>query len=194
MKENLIQKRIETRNKLLALIDRTIQQGHWDSSLFYRNILKKLEAMRLHVVTTLGDQEEQENNNKVAVSKELTGYTRVYIMLYQMKGDCLESWANAVRTLPSYCVTRPIYQHEEHVQEIMRSKRGRSDAYVSLWVRKEDVVSDQVFSQDRYGHALINIREGSIKLENIIEFVHDGNHYEFIENQLVQKSGIGNAG
>ncbi len=187
MNENTTKKRTETRNKLLALIDRTINQGHWDSSLFYRNILKKLEEMRQYVLSTLGDKEQDLSHSEVAAVEEKTGYRRVYIMLYQIKGEYLETWVNAVKTLPGYCVTRPIYNQEEHVQEIMRSKRGKSDAYVSLWVKAEDIAAGNALSQDRFGHPLINIREGSIKLENMIEFVHDGNTYQFIENQLVKK-------
>jgi Dot/Icm secretion system protein IcmQ len=181
----------EARNKLLQAIDKAVQEGQWESSLFYKNMLKQLLVLRENLVTKLGDgfNEVASNEAKVvaAAAKQKDGYEKVYIGLYQSIGESLESWAATVRSLPEHAVGRPVYGVPEHIEEMVRVKNSRTEAYVVVWVKQTNILPHQLGLQlcDRFGHELLNLRAGSIQLEHIIEFVHDGKKYALINNQLL---------
>lgn len=177
----------EARDRLVTALDRAINEGQWEGSLFFRNILKRLHEIREYVVVELSDpQQDTEANVEIAnaISKQEQGYQKVYIAIYQAQGDRLAGWTNAVSKLSDYYISRPAYQIEDHVREMVNAKRSRNDAYVAVWVRQEDILGTNK-TQDRWGHELLTLREGSVKVENIIEFVHDNYRYSLMENKLV---------
>ncbi len=180
----------EARDILVNALDKVINKDGWDSSLFFRNTLKRLLELREYVITELSPPQEQILEDIAAMDgalKQEQGYKKVYIEIYQAQGDRLEGWINAVKKLGDYYVSRPAYQVEDHVRELITSKRSRNDAYVAVWIHQENILSMDKM-RDRLGHELLSLREGSIKVENIIEFVHDKNRYRLIENKLILNS------
>jgi Dot/Icm secretion system protein IcmQ len=176
----------EAKDILVNAIDKVITEGNWEGSLFFRNILKRLEKLREFVITELSDTEEQAAEDIVEQEnlKEQQGYKKVYIAIYQAKGEQLAGWFTAVKNLDEYYVSRPAYLHENHAQEMINAKRSRNDAYVAVWIHQDNILATDKM-HDKLGHELLTLREGSINVENIIEFVHDKNRYCFTENKLV---------
>ncbi|HVV69305.1 MAG TPA: Dot/Icm secretion system protein IcmQ [Gammaproteobacteria bacterium] len=177
----------EARDRLVNALDKAINEGQWEGSLFFRNILKRLHEIREYVVVELDDPEQDTEVNAElvnAINKQEQGYQKVYIAIYQAQGDRLAGWTNAVSKLCDYYISRPVYQKEDHVREMIFAKRSRNDAYVAIWVRQEDILGTNK-TQDRWGHELLILKEGSVKVENIIEFVHDNYRYSLMGNKLV---------
>lgn len=182
----------EVKNRLLTSIDKAIQEGRWDSGLFYKNVLKRLLKMREYVIDQLPD----ENETAVDVSSQdimlqhKEGYELVYVAIYQAEGNKLDRWLSVIRTLNERCMSRPVYPDEAQVQETMRSKRSRNHAYVVVWIKKTDIISSpngNIF-KDQLGHELVTLKDNSLKLNNIIEFVHDGRRYLFKEDRLLLRN------
>jgi Dot/Icm secretion system protein IcmQ len=177
----------EARDRLVSALDKAINEGSWEHSLFFRNILKRLHEIRGYVIAELSDAPEMSVVDTAAMDatlREEQGYRRAYIAIYQAHGDRLEGWTNAVSKIGDYYISRPAYLVEDHVREMVRAKRSRNDAYVAVWVHKEDILATNN-TQDRWGHELLVLREGSIKVENIIEFVQDNYRYSLIGNKLI---------
>lgn len=177
----------DIREKLVQILDGLIEHGRWDSSLFLRNLLKRLQQVRATIAEKLPPPMLQDSSLEGVVSKE--GYERVYIELYQSSCEDLTSWRRTIENLCEHFVSRPVYRLEEHVQELIRSKRSRTDAYVVVWVKRDDIMpsADGHPVVDRFGHEVVRLKEGSVKIENIIEFVHDKLVYIYKDEQLVVK-------
>lgn len=182
----------EVKDKLLEALDEAIHQGHWQGSLFYKNILKQLLELRKYVEEKLGAQLTEvshgsENNPASVEAKE--GYEIVYISLYQAETDRMDRWLLTIKSLTEQYVSRPVYRNVAQLEELIRAKRSRTDGYVAVWVKSSDILlsSSGVPIKDRLGNELLTLQQGCVQLENIIEFVHDGRQYRIIDNQLVAR-------
>ncbi|MFT3742027.1 MAG: Dot/Icm secretion system protein IcmQ [Gammaproteobacteria bacterium] len=191
----------EVRKLLTDAIDTALVQGNWESSLLFKNMHKRLLAMRAFVVEQLTEAAPAEETLLEKVDDDAfwleNGYQPVYLALYQTDGHKLNNWNGALASLKNYCVSRPAYIQEEHVSELVRSKRSRNEAYIKVWVKSEDVVTTTAMI-DRFGHEVITIKENSARAENIIKFYHDNEEYRFKENQLIlqeksQQKGLSSA-
>ena len=128
----------------------------------------------------------QQKPQKIMQEKE--GHQCVYIALYQSESERLDRWMTTIKTLVSYGVTRPIYGTEAEVHGMIRDKQGKGDAYVSVWVKQTDILSPHLEGaalKDRCGNSLLRLREGFFRLENVIEFILDGQHYQVLGQNLV---------
>lgn len=113
------------------------------------------------------------------------GYELIYIEIYQAACEDLTNWLSTIKSLAGHYVSRPVYRNEADVQELVRSKRSRTDAYVIVWVKSSEIIV-QPDLYDRFGHNLLKLKEGSVQLENIIRFVHDKIVYNYIDNKLIR--------
>ena len=184
----------ELKDQLLKTVDHVIEKGRWDNSFFLKNILKQLQELREYIVRELTDSDLDINQRKAAhqqlqtITQEKSGHQRVYIALYQSEADRLDRWVIVIKTLISYGITRPIYATEAEVQGMIRDKQGKGDAYVTVWVKETDILSSSLEGatlKDRSGNNLLRLREGFFRLENVVEFVLDGQHYHLINQNLV---------
>lgn len=177
------------KNKLIAAIDKALEEGRWDGSLFFKNIRKQLQKLRDFVKQELADDQIvnnfEDNMKLLEIERRKAGYEVVYVVIYQTDGEFLEKWVNPIKALTGHSVSRPVYQSEEHVAELIRAKRSRNDAYIAVWVKPTDVMNRQNIVKDKLGHPVLTLKDGSVKLENIIEFVHDNRRFMFQENELV---------
>jgi intracellular multiplication protein IcmQ len=183
----------ELKDKLLTSLDKVILEGHWDQGLFSKNILKRLQSLRQRIVDNFGNEEEvvAELAAIQAIPEQKPGFRRVYAAIYQTDGERMDRWLHMIKNLSDFSASRPIYGEEAHVQELMRSKRGRNDAYVVLWMAEQDILPPLggQLPFDRFQHELYSLRPKGVKTENIIEFVHDGKCYALQEGRLVLKEG-----
>jgi intracellular multiplication protein IcmQ len=178
----------EVKDRLLEAIDQAIEKGDWMGSLFLANILKQLQDLRAYVAHELDDKvlTAAESQKRRQDQPEREGYVCVYISLYQAESDRLDRWFSSIKMLASYGVSRPVYASEEEIQHMIRDKQSRSDAYVSIWVKKTDILpAVGLPSKDRWGYPLLSLREGSIRLENIIAFFHSNEEYYLTDQGLV---------
>ncbi|MCK4608483.1 MAG: Dot/Icm secretion system protein IcmQ [Gammaproteobacteria bacterium] len=175
--------------KLVALLDDLLSKEDWESSLLLKAAKKRIEALleeAKQVATEL-------NGTLIATTHEPTKFelkenqVKVYISLYQTEGASIKSWQNMLRSLGRYSMTRPVYEDEAHVREVVRSKPDAlRHAYAVVAVEKTAIIDRERTPVDKFGHHLLTLKENTVKLSNIIEFVHaNSKRYVFQQDRLV---------
>lgn len=174
--------------KLVKILDEALDTGEWDT-LFLRNVKKRLEGLRAEAGSLLN----AEKNIGLHVSpppppaqRNTDDYVKIYILLYQLDSNNLQSWTSVIKTLRDYNVNRPTYLDEQYIQELVRSKRDAEKyGYVIVNIKKTNIYQFDKQMVDSFGHEVVAVKEKAIKLENIIEFVHaNKRRYAFKDNKL----------
>lgn len=171
----------EIAKKIGEIIDNLLATGNWEKSIFLKASVAKLLELRAEArrLSLLDGQIQQEQNGATVAAKTiqrraiLPGYSQVFILLYQVDSANLQEWYRTVKTLTDYSVTRPAYKDESYAKEFIRSKTSgiERNGYAVVNIKNDafyDVESPPV---DSCGHQLFALKENSIKLENIVEFV-----------------------
>ncbi len=176
--------------KIIAMIDNILAAGNWEDSLFLRNTVKPLKQIREQAIALqqqiLGQHDTATHEHK----KPGPNKKFVYISLYQSDGHNLKQWELQLKSIAQHMVARPAYQHEADVQKSIHQKiEQASEAYAVVVVDNSALNASrfQPPRHDRNGHLLLTLPSGSVSVENIIEFVHQGQHYHFVKGQLAQK-------
>jgi len=178
--------------EMLTIIDRILAAGDWEVSLFLRNTVKPLKKVKEEIVALQSQFENKLEEEDIAPLSISEGKQLIYLLLYQADGNNLKKWEQLIRTLPRYVQGRPIYESEEHVKKSIRSKLDTStEAYAVILIDKKNVLpitSGVISSSDRLEQPLVTLRENTVALENILEFVHLNKRYRFQRGKLVLRS------
>lgn len=183
----------EITDKVAELLKDLLATGNWEASLFLRTAYKKIYELyeeALFLSAQLGKSTAPEFE-KIHQEKLNQGLVLVYISLYQSDPLNLTKWENTLKSIREYTITRPVYAQQDHVEEAIRSKQGAiNEGFVTVYIKKEDIIPAYVGKkvEDRWGHELLTIRDGSLLPSNILEFVHQGKKYEFKNGKLSLKS------
>lgn len=186
----------EIGKKLIVTLSSLVTSGDWDSSLFLRTTKRRIESI-INEASDLVSQGAQgageaevEDNFKRPAPK---GYIRIYILLYQTEGNKLSGWQKTIRMLVEYNTSRPTYRNENHIKELIRSKKD-IERYGYAVVNVEDSnVYGQVAGnfRDQFGHEMIVLKDNSVREEQIIGFVHaNKKRYSLVNWQLVYQSDL----
>lgn len=172
--------------QLIESVNKIEAAGDWQASLFLRNTIKPLLAVREEaqaVQKALVREEAVETATKTLTQNE----QKVFITVYQSKGQNLALWETQLRSLSSYVQGRPIYANEDDIRRALRAKLDQTnEAYVIVVIDRCSVMQNTQRT-DRYGHPLLTLLPGAIETDNIIGFVHQGKQYEFVAGQLQVK-------
>jgi intracellular multiplication protein IcmQ len=173
--------------KITELLDRIIKAGDWESSLFLRNTISLLKK-RLDIANVL--KEEFESQGFVAEQAfppvDPENAIVLYIALYQTDGNTLEKWEKQLSSILKIAQSRPIYDEESKVINTLRSNLDRAtDAYVKVLVDKNEIIDSARVMKDRLGQGLITVSITAIRPENIVEFIHQGKRYNFLNKKLI---------
>lgn len=172
--------------KLIKILDDLLTTGDWSASLFLQNASKKLRAIREEtqklISSTNNRSAQKETETEVSGDK-----IKVYVSLYQVEGASIASWQRTLKSLTDHNVSRPTYRSEQHVKELIRSKAfSDRHGYVIVLVKKSDIYQLEHNPVDTFGHEMMILKEDSIKMENIIEFIHaNKKRYSFKDGKLV---------
>ena len=183
----------EIARQVEATINALLANGDWVKSLFLKAIASKFQTMLLavrHLVQLAQQDEPHAAVQKVARNKETPpGYSRVFMLLYQVDGTNLQSWYRTIKTLTDYTVTRPVYKNEDYAQECMRAKKDTEierNGYIIVNIKNEDIYGEEYVSVDNFQHNMYVLKENAVELENILEFIHaNKRHYAIHDNELV---------
>jgi hypothetical protein len=182
--------------RLLGVLDKLLSGGGWESSLFLSSTYKKIQKLRDETYQILQEEvpdeaqlEAQQDKFKRPIKE---GFLRLYILLYQTEGGKLLNWQYALRTLLEYSVSRPTYNDANYVKELIRTKPNiERYGYAIIDVAKSDLYAQEQPVKDALNHEMIVLKEGAIKRENIIGFVHaNRKQYSFIDGELVLQGEI----
>lgn len=189
MKETLSDQQNEA---ILKALDQAIKNGPWGESNFLRvigkNLLDVRECFANHLGTRSHAQKETDTHvdNLVALRN---GQEEIFVSLYSSDGANLESWEKIVANLPRQMISRPIYASEKHLKEVIAAKVNKeNEAYIGIYVNKTDIISltpDKTLV-DKFGNALITVKDKTLSLENITRFIHSSGVYQFDRGRLVK--------
>ena len=173
---------------VITAIDHVLEAGDWNDSLFLRNTIKPLMAIKAEAIEELDHLQVKAMEKSVAVQTASDNEMEVYISLFQSDGYNINKWAMQLRSLDRYVVGRPIYASEADIEKRIRLRNaGINEAYVVVIVKKSDVQSDQFAAplKDQFDHQLILLKEVALKNGRIIAFIHQGRRYHFADGQLI---------
>ena len=185
---------VEEYRSILETLEKAINTGPWDKSLFLRATGKKLRDLRDQFVAEIGMTSE-DLNREAASEEVITGPEKqpnqieVFISLYNMQGHDISQWEKLINTLGSSIVSRPILRSEQHVRELIRSRTNKkNEAYLIVYIDKSQIIKPKSGQglQDPLGHELLNVKSGAILKENIARFVHLSGQYRYDTGHLVR--------
>ena len=174
--------------EILKSLDEALEKGPWQNSLFLTGIGKKLKDIRNRFKEEMG-LEEISGIAAIELPTD-TQFLEVYISLYQSEGTNIRKWHTVVLSLIGHSVSRPVYKSESDIKAAMHAKDFKTnDAYVVVRLTPKDILAPATDRPrtDREGRELVTLREGAIRLENIMRFVHSSGEYKIIENSLVKQ-------
>ena len=181
--------RIEIAKKLAMLLDGLLATGDWQSSLFLRVASKRIQVL-LDEAKSIIELSSPEQLSTKSIKNSVHGYIPVYVSLYQVMGNNLQNWQYALRLLSEHNTSRPTYRNEQFVRELIGTKTDiERHGYAIVHIKDDDMYHFEEQPSDSLGHELLVLKEGVIRLENIVGFVHaNKKRYAFVNNMLVAEN------
>ena len=186
-------KNLELNRKLVKILDDLLGAGDWEGSLFLRATSKRLRELRTDA------QQLYDKATGVALpatarplAQDREGFVKVFISLYQAAGSDLDRWKYLLKTLHEQSITRPCYREEQHARTLLRGKSDiQREGYAILYVKESDIIQMSAAQQDRLGQALLTLKEGAVREENIIGFVHANKTlYRYQNGELIPEGAV----
>ena len=188
----MAQEKRDFKQELIQILDKLIEEGKWDGSLFLEACGKKFRDLREEVAKELGLDVQSGQDVSSEADKNHIGTVEVFIHLYQADGLNVTKWAALLGTLGSYNVSRPIYKQEEDVRNAIRNKEFKqNDGYAVIRVKEGDITLSPANTPpptDRLGHELVLLKEKAIISDNIIRLVHQTGIYSYDKGTLTKQS------
>lgn len=182
---------LKAKRELIQILDDVLAEGVWTGSLFLEASGKKIKALRDRLVQDFNL--EQGNNNVIEQTSATNTQTKdnvlVYIALYQATGLNIKKWESMLNAIGNFSAGRPIYRNEEDVQAFIRAKESaQNDGYAAIYINQKDILAMPSNKQllDRSGKELVMVKDGAIKSENIIYFVHSTGQYTLKSGILIK--------
>lgn len=185
----------EQQAKLLALVHQAIERDEALRKKFeigdkFRFVRERLKEVLTHLEADQSSTRVVTSDIKVDLQE---GEVAVYVYLFNTKGAVLRSWINMVspKVFYEYSVNRPIYAEKTQVDAMLRAKTDKPQhAYLTVAVKASDILqsTSDTLQKDSLGNPLVKVREGSLKIDKLITFTHNGHEYrlspegEFIKN------------
>ncbi len=175
--------------ELVTILDELLDSNDWDTSLLLRTTKKHLVALReeaKQIADKLNDNVDAKLDQQVKTALK-PDYIKIYISIYQAEGANLQAWQKMLKALANYSITRPVYENEERVREVIRAKPDmQRHAYAVVAIPQNSIIHLEKPSLDQFSHELLALKEGAVQLQNIIEFVHaNAKRYVFRNDTLV---------
>ncbi len=176
-------------NAVIATVDHVLDGGDWESSLFLRNTIKPLIAIKAEAIAELDRLQMKAGEQSITIKPASEDETEVYISLFQSDGYNINKWAMQLRSLDRYVVGRPVYKNQTDIEKRIRLRNAvGNEAYVVVVVKKNDVQLDQSTAslKDQFDHPLLLLKETALKNGRMNAFVHQGMRYYFVDGQLLK--------
>jgi len=181
-------------NAILKALNDAIEQGPWDESNFLRAIGKNLREIRDGFSNQLNAKDINQSKMITQLAQRTalrSSLQEIFIALYSSDGTKLQSWERILINLPKQMISRPIYAEEADVKAILRTKENKNnEAYVSMYINQNDILQlppDKI-PMDKLGKPLLTLKDKSLTLDNIHQFVSVTGTYQYIHGRLVKIS------
>ena len=137
------------------------------------NLAQQLEQQLADIVT-----------DTAAITEPNADETIVYVHLFNTQGAILNHWQQMLKAdlFYDYSVNRPIYHDKAAIETFIRQKPNpQQHAYLAVIINKNQIITQAITSKDPLGQDLIKIKEGSLKLNRLVSFVHNHHQYNISE-------------
>lgn len=181
----------EREEKLLQLVQDAIEQDaklrdKYNVGEKFRFIRDRLQAlaMRLEEQAKVAEQELKKTE------KQAADEVLIYVYLYNSQGILFPTWQKMVTAavLYEYSVNRPIYADKALIEAYIRSKPNKvQHAYLSIAIKPSDIAPVNEAMKDAIGGQLIKVREGSLLINKLVLFTHNGHEYILSEAGVLTK-------
>jgi intracellular multiplication protein IcmQ len=172
-------------DSILESIDKLLAAGDWEGSLFLRNAAKPLKQAREEIIKLQQKMEDGGDlkHKKITLTDDMQ---IVFISIYQSEGQDLGKWERQLRSLSNYTQGRPVYVNEEEVVRAIRAKlMPGSEAYIKAVIKKKSILTTTRPMKDRLEQPILSLIDGAVEPDNILEFVHMGKRYSFVDGHLI---------
>lgn len=179
---------------ILKALNDAIEQGPWDESNFLRAIGKNLKEIRDNFSNQVNAAEINHSKMITQLAQKTalrSGLKEIFIALYSSEGTKLQSWERILINLPKQMISRPIYADEADVKAILRTKVNKNnEAYVSMYVNHNDILQlpPDKTPVDKLGKPLLTVKDKSLILDNVHQFVCTTGTYQLVHGRLVKIS------
>ena len=170
---------------LLALGQLTAECGAVDSSYLHAQ-LKPFFLLQQEALDLKKQLLSKQGVVTIAEPVLAEDAVKVYISLYQADGYDMEAWQAQLASVASYCVGRPVYKDQASVEQAIRQRmRQSAEAYVVAIVPKSAIITSVAGLGFTQSDGRIHLRSGVLRTEHIVEFVHSGQRYRYIDGQFI---------
>ncbi|OGT45596.1 MAG: hypothetical protein A3E83_04065 [Gammaproteobacteria bacterium RIFCSPHIGHO2_12_FULL_41_20] len=184
--------------KLLEIIRNLVEQDKKLREQYQMGDKFRFIHDRLHALLKKLQEELTmvETAKKLALQKIDEGDILVYVHIYNTQGSTFSTWQKML--LPSlfyeYSINRPIYSKKEYIEALLHAKNPRiQHAYLTIAVNPDAVFQsdENTAPKDAIGNPLIKVKEGSLRLEKLATFTHEGQNYSINDKgELIKKTNV----
>jgi intracellular multiplication protein IcmQ len=180
---------------ILKALNKTLDEGPWDSNLFYKAIGQQIKDLRDKFKDDLNLDEILATGLPATIAKRVaqrSGLVEVFISLYLIQGSQINKWESLLYNITDRAITRPIYANEADAKAALRGAVNKqTEAYAAAYIKAEDILPPgENPPQDRFGHLLLTIRENAVTRDNITRLVHISGVYEYEHDKLIRQSSV----
>jgi hypothetical protein len=153
----------------------------------YRSItnrLKKLEQYLENHVEGVDDEPKVEGESGLALD---VGEQLVFVYFFNAHGQHPLKWSHMINgsTVREAGAHRPIYSNASDIDTFIRGKKNaEAHAYLVIKVQELDII-DVGQKKDPFGYSLVTLKDGSLKLANVLRFVHVNKEYEVHDGKII---------
>jgi hypothetical protein len=182
--DGLLGKHKWSSSKILEVYAKELHQLKDQAIIFHKELLKEITKD-----TQIGEQLATGVTQSMVESDH--DVQKIYINLYQSTGTRIEIWERLVVGINMSSFGRPIYAEEAHVKKLVASKdKTGNEGYIIALVNNDDILQGQE-STDAFGNKMLYLKQGKIKAQNVLGFVHANSvYYSFQDNRLVRGKHI----
>lgn len=184
-----LEKQFLRHSTLLEALDNAIKDNIWQQTPLLQTYQKRLQTMRDHFYSSIDYENYMQNNGNHAEQKEQnrTGQLKVYVSMYNSEGENIDKWYLIIQGLINGSIQRPVYRVEEDLRSLIRAKEvPQNEAYLTVYINNSDILEAEPIL-DQQGVELTQIKQNSIKQENIVELTHTSGSYVIKNNKLMSK-------
>ena len=172
----------EQKARLMKLVRDAVQ--HDDELRQQYQVGEKFRFIRDRLLALLSRVEEnfaatQEKNERV-IYQMADDEILIYVYVYNAQGLSLQTWQKMLNpaVFYEYSINRPIYREKADIDGLIRGKPNQSQhGYLTIAVKKQDILATADLLKDALGNQLIKVKEGALHPERLISFTHNSHHY-----------------
>ncbi len=181
--------RFEQAKTIQDALHRLVESPHFSNSAFLKLLHQQIQKLSEEFDGNMQEVYSLQENKTEKTKKDYANKVLIYIGIYCFDGLNMDSWKRVIENLPRQYISRPIYLQERDVQKAVKAKpQLMNEGYVAIYVEKQSInqlENPALPLTDKWGHALLSLKDRAIDLKNIEFFWHQSKQYLLTPQGLV---------